>query len=92
MANAEEGLNGRSRSLPMVARSVAVVSAQKRTFVWTRSKCHRSPTGIPSVFESEHIQAMSSKSRSWSESSSSGDGEDKVLVCHTTWAEETEIA
>ena len=45
-------------------------------------------TGIPSVLQGEHMQAVSTKSgRSWSESSSSGDGE--VLACKARWAKET---
>ena len=37
-------------------------------------------TGTPSVLQGKHLQAVATKSsRSWSESSSSGEGDDKVV-------------
>ena len=50
------------------------------TNVWTRSKCRRCQTNITPVLQGKHVQAVSTKSgSSWSESSSPGEGEDKVL-------------
>ena len=60
------------------------------TDVWSRSTCRRCQTGIPRC--KVDIQAVSSKSgRSWSESSSSGDGEEGVLAFQTKWAQQTEL-
>ena len=51
------------------------------TNVWTRSKCRRCQTNTPSVLQGKHKQAVSKKGgRSWSESSSSGECEDRVLA------------
>ena len=48
--------------------------------VWTRSKCRRCKTDIPSVFQGKHMQAVSSKICCIWSASSSGDGEDQMLV------------
>ena len=62
------------------------------THVWTRSKCRRCQTQIPSVVQGRHKQAVSNKGgRSWSEWSSSGECEDKVLAQKTQWARRTEL-
>ena len=55
--------------------------------VGTRSKCLRCQTGVPSVLQSEHMQAV----RSWSESCSSGDGEVEVLAYMAQLAQQTEL-
>ena len=55
------------------------------TNVWTRSRCAR--LGFRQVLHAEHMQAVSSKSgRSWSASSSSGDGLHQMLAYQATWA------
>ena len=54
------------------------------TNVWTRSKCR------PSVLQG--VQAVSTQvGRSWSESSSSSDCDDKVLAHKTGWATQREV-
>ena len=39
----------------------------------------------------EQLRSHASSGRIWSESSSSGDGEDKVLACKAQWAKDTEL-
>ena len=59
--------------------------------VWTRLECRRCKTAIPSVLQGKDMQASTKSGRSWSEWSSSGDGEDEVLAYEAQWAEETEL-
>ena len=57
------------------------------TNVWTRPTCRRCQTGIPSVLQAKHMQAMSTKSgRCWSASSPLGDREDQMLAHEAQWA------
>ena len=60
--------------------------------VWTRSKCRRCQTTISSVVQGKRTQVVSNRGgRSWSEWSSSGECEDKVLAHKAQWATLTEL-
>ena len=60
--------------------------------MWTRSKCRRCQTHIPFVLQGKYKEAVSTKAgRSSSESSSSGECEDKVLAHQAPWAKEREL-
>ena len=59
--------------------------------MWTRSKCRWRQTNIPSVLQGKYKQTVSTKAgRSSSDSSSSGECEDKDLVHKAHGAKETE--
>ena len=58
--------------------------------MWTRLRCRRCQANIPSVLQGDYKQAVSTQiGQSWSEPSSSDEGEDKVLAHKAHWAKET---
>ena len=68
----------------------AVVCVRK-TYVWSRSRCRRCQTGMPASLQSKHMRVRSPKKTSWSESSSSRHGVNKILACKAKWAMQTEL-
>ena len=91
MGNAEEeGLDGRSRAdkKELLAKAATIDGRKEwncrfcwETNVWKRSICRRCQRNFPSVLQGKHKQAVSNRGgRSWSESSSSSEREDKVLA------------
>ena len=70
------------RSSLIVASSGTAASARRRV----------RETDIPSVLQGRHMQAVSSKNgRSWSASSSSGDGQDQMLAYNAQWTNMTKL-
>ena len=96
----EEEMGGRSRTDGRATHITRHIDDRKEwccclcseTNVWTRSRCRRCQTNIPSVLQDQHMQAVSTKSgRSWSESAPSGEGDQKVLAHEAQWDRETEL-
>ena len=65
-----------------------------------RSKHRKCHTNIPFVSQVDHVHAvlcrlgvaLDGRNHSWSESSSTGEGEDKVLAKKIRWVEETDMS